>query len=108
MRSGRRRRRATWILIVDACEMDPTKQAAQIENFVAQRVDAILAAPCDSDAVAAQLASPKAAGIPVFTVDIAARRRGRVAHRERQHPGRAAGRADARRAAQRHRRGHRD
>jgi ribose transport system substrate-binding protein len=60
-------------LIVDACEMDPTKQAAQIENFVAQRVDAILAAPCDSDAIAAQLASPRAAGIPVFTVDIAAR-----------------------------------
>ena len=60
-------------LIVDACEMDPTKQAAQIENFVAQRVDAILAAPCDSDAIAAQLASPQAAGIPVFTVDIAAR-----------------------------------
>jgi ribose transport system substrate-binding protein len=60
-------------LIVDACEMDPAKQAAQIENFVAQRVDAILAAPCDSDAIAAQLASPEAAGIPVFTVDIAAR-----------------------------------
>jgi ribose transport system substrate-binding protein len=59
-------------LIVVACEMDPAKQAAQLEDFVAQRVDAILAAPCDSDAITTQLAGPEAAGIPVFTVDIAA------------------------------------
>jgi ribose transport system substrate-binding protein len=59
-------------LVVVACEMDPAKQAAQIEDFVAQHVDAILAAPCDSDAIAGHLASPDAAGIPVFTVDIAA------------------------------------
>ena len=59
-------------LVVVACEMDPTKQAAQVEDFVAQHVDAILAAPCDSDAIAAHLAGPEAAGIPVFTVDIAA------------------------------------
>ena len=58
-------------LVVVACEMDPTKQAAQLEDFVAQHVDAILAAPCDSDAIAAHLAGPEAAGIPVFTVDIA-------------------------------------
>jgi ribose transport system substrate-binding protein len=59
-------------LIVVACEMDPTKQAAQLEDFVAQHVDAILAAPCDSDAIASHLSGPEAAGIPVFTVDIAA------------------------------------
>src|SRR4051794_2922856 len=59
-------------LVVVACEMDPAKQAAQLEDFVAQRVDAILAAPCDSDAITSQLAGPEAAGIPVFTVDIAA------------------------------------
>jgi ribose transport system substrate-binding protein len=59
-------------LVIVACEMDPAKQAAQIEDFVAQRVDAILAAPCDSDAIAANLASAERAGIPVFTVDIAA------------------------------------
>jgi ribose transport system substrate-binding protein len=60
-------------LIVVACEMDPSKQAAQIEDFVAQHVDAILAAPCDSNAIAPHLAGPEAAGIPVFTADIAAR-----------------------------------
>jgi ribose transport system substrate-binding protein len=52
--------------------MDPAKQAAQIEDFVARKVSAILAAPCDSTAIGAQLAGPDRAGIPVFTADIAA------------------------------------
>ncbi|HEX6976393.1 MAG TPA: substrate-binding domain-containing protein [Vicinamibacterales bacterium] len=60
-------------LVVVACEMDPAKQASQIEDFVAQKVSAILAAPCDSNAIVPQLAGPEAAGIPVFTADIAAR-----------------------------------
>ena len=60
-------------LVVVACEMDPARQAAQIEDFVAQRVSAILLAPCDSDAVGPHLAGPENAGIPVFTADIAAR-----------------------------------
>lgn len=59
-------------LIVTSCEMDPAKQASQIEDFVAQKVSAILAAPCDSDAIGANLAGAEAAGIPVFTADIAA------------------------------------
>lgn len=59
-------------LVITACEMDPARQAAQIEDFVAQRVAAILAAPCDSAAIAANLAGPERAGIPVFTADIAA------------------------------------
>ncbi|MEX2662497.1 MAG: substrate-binding domain-containing protein [Vicinamibacterales bacterium] len=60
-------------LVIVACEMDPAKQASQIEDFVAQRVAAILLAPCDSDAVGPHLAGPERAGIPVFTADIAAR-----------------------------------
>jgi ribose transport system substrate-binding protein len=59
-------------VIVVACEMDPARQAAQIEDFVAQRVAAILAAPCDSSAIVPALAGPERAGIPVFTADIAA------------------------------------
>jgi ribose transport system substrate-binding protein len=59
-------------LVVTACEMDPAKQASQIEDFVAQKVSAILAAPCDSDAIGSNLAGPEKAGIPVFTADIAA------------------------------------
>ncbi|HET7294088.1 MAG TPA: substrate-binding domain-containing protein [Vicinamibacteria bacterium] len=60
-------------LVVTSCEMDPAKQASQIEDFVAQRVSAILAAPCDSSAIVANLAAAEAASIPVFTADIAAR-----------------------------------
>ena len=59
-------------LNIVACEMDPAKQASQIEDFVARHVAALLVAPCDSSAVAANLASAEQAGIPVFTADIAA------------------------------------
>jgi len=59
-------------VVVVACEMDPAKQASQIEDFVARRVAAILAAPCDSNAIVPSLAGPERAGIPVFTADIAA------------------------------------
>jgi ribose transport system substrate-binding protein len=67
-------------IVVVACEMDPAKQAAQIEDFVAERVSAILLAPCDSSAVGPHLAGPERAGIPVFTVDIAARSGKVVSH----------------------------
>jgi len=59
-------------LVVVTCEMDPARQASQIEDFVARRVRAIIAAPCDSSAVVPALAGPERAGIPIFTVDIAA------------------------------------
>ena len=59
-------------LVITSCEMDPAKQASQIEDFVAQRVSALLVTPCDSATIGANLAGPEQAGIPVFTVDIAA------------------------------------
>jgi ribose transport system substrate-binding protein len=59
-------------LVVTSCEMDPAKQASQVEDFVAQRVAAIVAAPCDSDAIGPNLKDAERARIPVFTVDIAA------------------------------------
>lgn len=67
-------------VVVTACEMDPAKQASQIEDFVAQRVAAIIVAPCDSTAIGPALAAPEKAGIPVFTTDIAARGGKVVAH----------------------------
>ena len=67
-------------LIVVACEMDPAKQAAQIEDFIAERVSAILAAPCDSNAIGPHLGGAERAQIPVFTVDIAARSGKVVSH----------------------------
>src|SRR5262249_13198066 len=56
-------------LVITSCEMDPAKQASQIEDFVAQHVTALLIAPCDSAAVGANLSGAEQAGIPVFTVD---------------------------------------
>ncbi|MCL4514714.1 MAG: substrate-binding domain-containing protein [Firmicutes bacterium] len=58
-------------LTVVAGEFDPAKQAAQIEDFIAKKVDAIILAPCDSKAVGSSVAEANKAGIPVFTVDIA-------------------------------------
>jgi ribose transport system substrate-binding protein len=67
-------------LVVVACEMDPARQAAQIEDFVAERVSAILVAPCDSNAIGAHLAGPASAHIPVFSADIAVRSGTVVSH----------------------------
>lgn len=60
-------------LAVVACEMDPARQVAQFEDFITQRVSAILAAPCDSQAIVPSIQAAGQAGIPVFTADIAAR-----------------------------------
>jgi len=67
-------------VVVVACEMDPAKQASQIEDFVAQHVAALLLAPCDSSAVGQNLQSAERANIPVFTADIAARSGTIVSH----------------------------
>lgn len=67
-------------LVIVACEMDPAKQASQIEDFVAQRVAALLVAPCDSGAIGQNLQAAEQANIPVFTADIAARSGKVVSH----------------------------
>lgn len=58
-------------LIVVAGEFDPGRQAAQLEDFIAKKVDAIVLAPCDSKAVGSSIAEANKVKIPVFTVDIA-------------------------------------
>lgn len=55
-----------------AGEFDANKQATQIDDFIMSKVDAIILAPCDSKAVAPSVEKADKAGIPVFTVDIAA------------------------------------
>ena len=67
-------------LVIVACEMDPAKQASQIEDFVAQHVAALLVAPCDSSAIGQNLEAAAQAKIPVFTADIAARGGAVVSH----------------------------
>ena len=57
--------------IVVAGEFDPAKQQNQINDFIVKKVAAILLCPTDSKAIGAALAQANAAGIPIFTADIA-------------------------------------
>ena len=58
-------------IVFNACEMDPAKQASQIEDFIAQHVAALVVAPCDSTAIVPYVQKAQSAGIPVFSADIA-------------------------------------
>lgn len=67
-------------LNIQAGEFDASKQANQIENFIVQKVDAIIACPCDSAAIGSVLDKAQQAGIPVFTADISAQKGQVVCH----------------------------
>jgi ribose transport system substrate-binding protein len=57
-------------LIVSA-EFDSSRQSNQIDEFIVQKVDAIVVCPCDSRSVGASITAANQANIPVFTADIA-------------------------------------
>jgi ribose transport system substrate-binding protein len=59
-------------LIVQSGDMDLAKQQSQIENFIVQKVAAIIVCPADSKGIAPAIEKANAANIPVFTADIAA------------------------------------
>lgn len=67
-------------LIVTAGEFDLGKQSAQIEDFITRRVDAIVVVPVDSRGIGPAIRKANAAGIPVFTSDIAAQEGDVVCH----------------------------
>ena len=56
------------LVVVDAQD-DPSTEAANIQDLIAQGVDAILINPTDADAIVPSIEAANAAGIPVFTVD---------------------------------------
>ena len=56
------------LVVVDAQDSSET-EAANIEDLIAQGVDAILINPTDGDAIVPSIEAANAAGIPVFTVD---------------------------------------
>lgn len=58
-------------LMATAGEYNPSMQAGQLNDFIANKVDAILVAACDSKAIGGSIAAANKANIPVFTVDIA-------------------------------------
>ncbi len=59
-------------LIVQSGDMDLAKQQSQIENFIVQKVAAIVVCPADSKGIAPAIEKANAANIPVFTADISA------------------------------------
>src|SRR5215211_9028154 len=59
-------------LIITSGDFDLAKQQSQIENFIVQRVDAIIVCPADSKGIGPAIERANQAKIPVFTADIAA------------------------------------
>jgi len=56
--------------VVDAAR-DNVKQQSQVEDFISQKVDAIVLTPYDSQAIGSAIVEANNAHIPVFTADIA-------------------------------------
>lgn len=58
-------------LLVQSGEFDVARQKDQLENFLVRKVDAIVLCPCDSRSIGTTVQAANAAGVPVFTADIA-------------------------------------
>ncbi len=58
------------LIVVDA-NRDNAKQQSQVEDFISNKVDAIVLTPYDSTAIGSAIAEANHAKIPVFTADIA-------------------------------------
>ena len=54
-------------LIVQSGDKDLSKQQSQIDNFLVQKVDAIILSPTDTKGIAPAIERANAANIPVFT-----------------------------------------
>ncbi len=67
-------------LIITSAEFDLGKQIAQVEDFISRKVDAIIVCPVDSKGIGTAVKAANAAGIPVFTADIAAQEGKVVSH----------------------------
>src|SRR5213593_4724275 len=59
-------------LIINSGDWDLAKHQAQIENYIVQKVDAIIVCPVDSKGIGPAIQKANSAGIPVFTADIKA------------------------------------
>jgi ribose transport system substrate-binding protein len=57
-------------LHVVAGEWDLARQTSQVENFITQKMDAIIVAPVDTRGIVSAVEEANRAAIPVFTVDI--------------------------------------
>ncbi len=64
-------RRLGYEVRVSGGEFDVGKQTAQVRTMIAQKVKAVVLSPCDSVAIGPVIREANAAGVPVFTADIA-------------------------------------
>jgi ribose transport system substrate-binding protein len=67
-------------LVVTSGDWDLAKQQGQIENFIVQRVAAIIVCPVNSKGIGPAIDKANQAGIPVFTADIKANEGRVVSH----------------------------
>lgn len=67
-------------LYIVAGEWDLARQTAQVQGFITRRMNAIVIAPVNSSGIVTAVEEARAAGIPVFTADIAADGGGVAAH----------------------------
>ena len=58
-------------LLAVSGDFDVARQQNQIKDFIVKKVSAIVLCPCDSKAIGPAIQEANAAGIPVFTADIA-------------------------------------
>jgi ribose transport system substrate-binding protein len=64
-------RKRGYDVIVTSGEFDVAKQQNQVKDFIVKKVAAIVLCPCDSRSIGPAIEEAGAAGIPVFTADIA-------------------------------------
>ena len=67
-------------LVVTSGDFDLANQQSQVDNFLVQKVDAIVVCPVDSKGIAPAIRKANDAKVPVFTADIAAQGGGVVSH----------------------------
>ncbi|HET6386041.1 MAG TPA: substrate-binding domain-containing protein [Armatimonadota bacterium] len=58
-------------VIVESGDKDLNKQIGEVQDFVAQKVDAIVLCPVDSQGIISAVTQANKANVPVFTADIA-------------------------------------
>jgi ribose transport system substrate-binding protein len=58
---------------INSADKDLNKQINQVQNFIAQKMDAIVLCPVDSQGIASAVMQANQANIPVFTADIASK-----------------------------------
>jgi ribose transport system substrate-binding protein len=64
-------RKHGYTVSVVSGDFDPARQQNQVKDFIVRKVAAIVLTPCDSKAIGPAIREANAAGIPVFTADIA-------------------------------------